>query len=1373
MDIPKFLEITLHLATSLKDSANKKLLLAVHSPGSRSRSWHIKTLIGGKVKTMSAKDVVLVEDELSNILAKNEEDVQDCHDVVSDTEINMDVEAEDIDLLNWEEVAEEESGRFVDDLINISGEDNVFPAVDIIDSGSSDIFSIYDTPTSKQADLPSSFLEQLRGLWFTNQDIIQDLPRSLLNLPEPVPFQSSAEPIILPQLKLSAPSRSALPNLPEQAVTPRPSPEPTTPTCTPPLVAPNGIEERYPSTEPVFVTPLHLLHAALTDPKRGRQEPVPATLIRASATSTDAGPSTSSPAFYIDLPHLTSPIKATYVGASDIRLRPTRVHRRRRGTLVNDVEEDLRMDIEEVHETDDMDIDSPASDDEWGEDLSSPLPKRQFFLRSSKRTLPSSAMVVDDEVEVQTGNSGSDEDNSEGEVEKLQFQSPFKKSRRALRKRAPSPDNSEVSEVLGQQDDVEAEPELISTNILDTLNYAYNVKAGILICTLCNTGIPFRQAISHAVSARTYNRAWEGDAYSVHASSISRHRCSPITETGTSRVIPRKDYPDLIKKELQEKLDLESPPKLMDCNGSMTKSVIEAWHNEAVQIFESATEPLAGITVYTEGIKCLVGTCIERPYCSLSEGAIRKHHSEQHGSHQERKVQRHVCIQTLTNTQSFLSYVEVPRPCQPSDLILPLLSSMSVPPNIPTPVIEAERALWAAQENIPGGVMPETIHKVDLVNPAYIATRLPEFWETIDKSLILDILGSPTFRSGRIKNNDDRQKGFILAEACALTFFRIASHVKQASPWLQKLIVKGSYSSKRDHRFLVPNPQTLLQGYFPAELQLLQRVLELFRRKVRRTDGRLILDVDDDQEDALKTLDQSLNQGDGVEIIAKHITTVFHCLYFPKSGDCFFFDKYANPITAVLALSFLSPDGTPRTIGEIPPICAKIQFSIRLRGYHHLHTVNSQSKSAGGSTRSTSPANVAHSTPGNNAPSSADAQDTMDVDPILEPGGSNSMSSGPDLASGPGVGFARFVGGQEDKDLPLQENIAKHKFLEDFISYAIKFCARFLSQDEAGSYGDNRDFLRLFYAQYRCLRNPAIVRWLSNGNTVLIGSVETTVRDSILFGHTLESLGLDCDFEFLKDSGDITTPGHSIILPAINKLNDESRKLYDAFTADKKLFTIVNSTLKWKQKAARNWEAAIFWAFCELYAIAHITQVLTGRFKEILRIYPYPVARLLYILLRLVRPLEVLYTSTCHFGGSKKVGNIYATSLWAGMGAPMGQQLLRDQIPALFEQEGEDGKTLPFKLNFRQYRHLATAIQRKHLPDHPPKYTEAVEKQRASTGDEQAGRSTNVSRAIYAVEQIGVPGDPFAVEHYINFSMAWHRFWDLETKRMAGKKYTV
>ena len=328
-----------------------------------------------------------------------------------------------------------------------------------------------------------------------------------------------------------------------------------------------------------------------------------------------------------------------------------------------------------------------------------------------------------------------------------------------------------------------------------------------------------------------------------------------------------------------------------------------------------------------------------------------------------------------------------------------------------------------------------------------------------------------------------------------------------------------------------------------------------------------------------------------------------------------------------------------------------------------------------------------------------------------------------------------------------------------------------------------------------------------------IESLNDFIAQNVLLGLTLEELGIVINFDELGKQGDFTTVGQNPLLVKLEGNSDSNRFLEALVTVKKGRFaSFENGQLVWEMQQAQLWVANIHQAMLRTHDIAHITQgspgrmteedkmqsantlasrrhlvvapnmdtlavwsnywkgrTISGRFKEILRVFPKIISEFIFILLRVVRPIEVLFLAK-HLtlaSDRTKMISAYRSALWASMGTSLHANAMCASLSDFLALPGRDGEPVfNFKFNVRCYRQFATAVQRRHLPG-SPKYTEQIAESLTAAGDLQAGRTEGTSHQNYAIQTSTVNMEPGFIAHYLAYSTAWHRFWGLETEQGA------
>ena len=336
-----------------------------------------------------------------------------------------------------------------------------------------------------------------------------------------------------------------------------------------------------------------------------------------------------------------------------------------------------------------------------------------------------------------------------------------------------------------------------------------------------------------------------------------------------------------------------------------------------------------------------------------------------------------------------------------------------------------------------------------------------------------------------------------------------------------------------------------------------------------------------------------------------------------------------------------------------------------------------------------------------------------------------------------------------------------------------------------------------------------------------IERLEEFFRNELLFGKRLDEIGITIDFSTIVDNGDFETIMYSPLLESIHG-NRDSDILLDCMLRDRLVVEIGqnDNQMKWHASAAEKWLGNIHTGASRLQAAAHITQgapgrmteeaksqlsntgvgrrhlvvlqalntlavwsnyskttKVTGAFKEVLRVYPHRISRLIFILVRLIRPIEILYLIKHRQAPVTEdlelVATAYRSRLWTSFGIPFTPKLMCENLADfLMSEDGDNPSPFTFHFGVRVYREFAVAIQRRHIQI-PVKYSRAVAQEGTQVGDLQAGRTTETSFHNYAVEKSVIDMEPGFTKHYITYSCAWQQFWGLDLEGNDAIQYSV
>lgn len=169
----------------------------------------------------------------------------------------------------------------------------------------------------------------------------------------------------------------------------------------------------------------------------------------------------------------------------------------------------------------------------------------------------------------------------------------------------------------------------------------------------------------------------------------------------------------------------------------------------------------------------------------------------------------------------------------------------------------------------------------------------------------------------------------------------------------------------------------------------------------------------------------------------------------------------------------------------------------------------------------------------------------------------------------------------------------------------------------------------------------------------------------------------------------------------------------------------------------------------------------TGQHKEILRLLPYRVFRLLFILVRIVRPIElaVLLDLLIAPENRQDAVDAYRERIWASYGRAWTPFRLSENLQQ-FMQRG-----VGVKMGARPYRHFAIAVQRHYPSTNYGRYETNPEKSiNAIAADLMAGHIPIVAEMHYARKESVLTNEVLKTA-YIRVSKDWHIFLGLQTQR--------
>ena len=176
----------------------------------------------------------------------------------------------------------------------------------------------------------------------------------------------------------------------------------------------------------------------------------------------------------------------------------------------------------------------------------------------------------------------------------------------------------------------------------------------------------------------------------------------------------------------------------------------------------------------------------------------------------------------------------------------------------------------------------------------------------------------------------------------------------------------------------------------------------------------------------------------------------------------------------------------------------------------------------------------------------------------------------------------------------------------------------------------------------------------------------------------------------------------------------------------------------------------------------HKGSFTTGQHKEILRLLPYRVFRLLYVLNRIIRPIELaaLFDLLIPPDNRQATVDAYRERIWASYGRPWTPHRLSENLQR-FMQRG-----MGVKMSARPYRHFAIAVQRHYPATNYGRYETNSEAQiYAKAADMMAGHTPEVAEMHYARIGNNALTSSTLRAAYIRVCKDWHAFLGFSTER--------
>ncbi|TFK18067.1 hypothetical protein FA15DRAFT_710214 [Coprinopsis marcescibilis] len=990
--------------------------------------------------------------------------------------------------------------------------------------------------------------------------------------------------------------------------------------------------------------------------------------------------------------------------------------------------------------------------------------------------------------------------------------------------------------------------EVFQTATMQAYNLEYNNKYGVLLCRECQ----------HAVCADMLVRHLEGVSfYPIPQWNEDTRKWSPGNKKHSFYLSPAtKAKNNLIKtisKEIAAVTGEKTPPKILGTR-NCPKIAQEVWLKQVIPV-DDQVGPIAGLRQYKgPGYFCTELLANGEPcrYAALrKENLISQHRTIYHpvgrsisGNKGYRKEEG-VILQSFCLRGDGYWFKVAPGPEPPASS-----STLPSPRMSVSDAFAAEDAAFAEQ------IQDDSALEQDkLIRQCFHTSGFLGVWELVEIDQIQELhaICSPT----RARADLPTQR-FILGTASA--FLAISEKIPKSHSSILKVLGEGSAAFRPvKGMFTVPSYRTLTH-YLLWDIQFLTRMMRVAKKPLYRKDGSKLFVFNAAQATALEDLRKAIQQVETVAKIASLSNDALLSLYFPANVVATALDRTKDPLFVYLACLSLKTTGEPDNIEEQPCRFAKVQYSIRIRAFHRFYMDYNRAagielaplepkiyslpkvsqKRARGQKNADRPAKKPRmevppsdeeemETP----PSDDDEEQLQEPTPLamkLPPEQDVSITP---WALGAGEDSDSEGDGLTNLDLELNIPIEVHQGW-------LKWAKQYLSEDGLSPYSLVRMAMKIFSQEVFNSRKGATTDWSANDNTLYIKENQLNVQDFVdfvshrlksteedmsqylLFGTTLNELGIKCDFSEMKEAYNTTDlaencfkkvsdpPGRATNPDAQRLITHLQGTLYELEDGGGK------SVIHWNQSKIIEWQLKLWESTRAVAALAHLLQgspgrgteeaimqisntrsgrrhifvdknlqtlaiyanyhkgvTVTGRFKEVLRFLPYRVARLLWILIRVLRPIERLYVLRMSEGDQeqqKKIDKAYRQCLWVSMGAPAQEGFVSESLKAFFRRKDErGGQTFQWIGGIRDYRQLAVALQRKRIPG-AFRFTKDMVANSGSIGDAQAGRSQAASYQNYAIEKDLFAEQSPHINHYRQFSIKWQEMFGIASSQSEALK---
>ncbi|TFK68888.1 hypothetical protein BDN72DRAFT_858109 [Pluteus cervinus] len=449
------------------------------------------------------------------------------------------------------------------------------------------------------------------------------------------------------------------------------------------------------------------------------------------------------------------------------------------------------------------------------------------------------------------------------------------------------------------------DPDVVSTDFLTSYNLVYHTSLKLVICVVCQEGVPLTSIDKHIKSKK-------------------RQKLMLVDGTWESHLVPVEHRP---------------------CRGSVVKEVVKSL-KEAGHI-QDKSEIRGSSGAHEWAKSALPGPIADAPYalipslkvrsgyrCSYCRkiyatfGSIRAHiltHSDQRESAPCQPEQTRVeAIQTFCEgNSSTVHWFEV----QP----LPLPSCVPQPRARPS----AQDIWLLEQENDMSLYADQFPNAPESVPPVFKELKIHDHFEraSIDRTII-----HTHFKASLSKCS---QRDFQNLTAIVIHTYaeNIASLQNTPSTTLACIVNSRQLLFRTTASYqpfcMITKPSCLAYGAF--ERNMIYRFIEYVRKPW--SSGGEVFKFSDSQLAAIRALDAQISspdfdkEGEAARMV---LYEVLDSLYYPPQADRDFNNPFHSPIISYLACCFIAENGSFISVFLIPPSITKMQYNMRLRGVHKI-----------------------------------------------------------------------------------------------------------------------------------------------------------------------------------------------------------------------------------------------------------------------------------------------------------------------------------------------------------------------------------------------------------------------------------------------------